>query len=156
MWASNTPMSTAMLYTTEMCIQHIQGSHKQCLSPIGQQHFKCNIVRYLSTKDTNFWTQQPQWADTSATWNDFKNTIQEAYPRSEPTEQNCISNMDALIGATQRIGIRNLAEFSDSYCKFCMIVEYLSSQNRISNREIFMNFLCTLPADLQHKIMFCI
>jgi hypothetical protein len=64
--------------------------------------------------------------------------------------------MDALIGATQRIGICNLAEFSDFYCKFCTIVKYLSSQNRISDREIFMNFLCTLPADLQHKIMFCI
>jgi hypothetical protein len=62
--------------------------------------------------------------------------------------------MDALVGATQHIGIRDLAEFSDFYRKFCMIVKYLSSQNRIGNREISTNFLCALPADLQHKIMF--
>jgi hypothetical protein len=64
--------------------------------------------------------------------------------------------MDVLVGATQHIGIRNLAEFSDFYRKFCTIVEYLSSQKRIGNREISTNFLCALPADLQHKIMFCI
>jgi hypothetical protein len=90
---------------------------------------KCGIVRYLSTEDANFWTQQPQWADASATWNDFKNAIRKAYPGSEPTEQNHISNMDALVGATQCISIRDLAEFSDFYHKFCTIVKYLSSQN---------------------------
>jgi hypothetical protein len=62
--------------------------------------------------------------------------------------------MDALVGATQRIGIRNLAEFSDFYRKFCTIVEYLSSQNRIGDREISIQFIRTLPADLQNKIMF--
>jgi hypothetical protein len=62
--------------------------------------------------------------------------------------------MDALIGATQCIGIHDLAEFSDFYRKFCTIVEYLSSQNRIGDREISTNFIRTLPADLQHKIMF--
>jgi hypothetical protein len=56
--------------------------------------------------------------------------------------------MDALVGAMQRIGIRNLAEFSDFYCKFCTIVEYLSSQNRIGDREISTNFIRTLLADL--------
>jgi hypothetical protein len=86
--------------------------------------------------------------------NDFKNTIQKAYPGSEPTERNRISDMDALVGATQRIGIRDLAEFSNFYCKFCTIVEYLSSQNRIGDREISTNFIRALPADLQHKIMF--
>jgi hypothetical protein len=69
--------------------------------------------------------------------------------------RNCISDMDALIGATQRIGICDLAEFSNFYQKFCTIVEYLSSQNRIGNREISTNFICALLADLQHKIMFC-
>jgi hypothetical protein len=64
--------------------------------------------------------------------------------------------MDALIGVTQHIGICDLAEFSHFYCKFCTIVEYLSSQNRISDREISTNFLHALPAGLQHKIMFCI
>jgi hypothetical protein len=62
--------------------------------------------------------------------------------------------MDALVGAMQRIGIRDLAEFSDFYRKFCTIVEYLSSQNRIGDREISTNFIRALPADLQHKIMF--
>jgi hypothetical protein len=79
-----------------------------------------------------------------------------AYPGSEPTERNCISNMEALVSTTQRIGIRDLAEFSDFYRKFCTIVEYLSSQNRIGDREISTNFIHALPADLQHKIMFCI
>jgi hypothetical protein len=124
------------------------------ISQLTKAQKKCDIVRYLSTEDTDFWTQQPQWADASVTWNDFKNAIQKAYPRSKPTEQNRISNMDALVGATQRIGICNLAEFSDFYRKFCTIVEYLSSQNRIGDREISTNFICALPADLQHKIMF--
>jgi hypothetical protein len=62
--------------------------------------------------------------------------------------------MDALVGATQCIGICNLAEFSNFYHKFCTIVKYVSSQNRIGDREISTNFLCALPADLQHKIMF--
>jgi hypothetical protein len=126
------------------------------LSQLTKAQKKRNIVRYLSTEDADFWTQQPQWADASATWNDFKNAIQKAYPGSEPTKRNCISDMDALVGMTQRISIRNLEEFSDFYRKFCTIVEYLSSQNRISDREISTNFLHALPADLQHKIMFCI
>jgi hypothetical protein len=62
--------------------------------------------------------------------------------------------MDALVGATQRIGIHDLAEFSDFYRKFCTIVEYLSSQNRIGDREKSTNFIRALLADLQHKIMF--
>jgi hypothetical protein len=126
------------------------------ISQLTKAQKKHDIVRYLSTKDTNFWTQQPQWADASATWNNFKNTIQKAYPGSEPTKRNHISDMDTLVGAAQCIGICDLAEFSNFYRKFCMIVEYLSSQNRIGNREISTNFLRTLPADLQHKIMFCI
>jgi hypothetical protein len=62
--------------------------------------------------------------------------------------------MDTLVGATQRISICDLTEFSDFYCKFCTIVEYLSSPNRIGDREISTNFIRALPADLQHKIMF--
>jgi hypothetical protein len=124
------------------------------ISQLTEAQKKRDIVRYLSTKDANFWTQRPQWADASATWNDFKNAIRKAYPGSEPTEQNRISDMDTLVGTTQCIGIRDLAKFSNFYRKFCTIVKYLSSQNRIGNREISMNFICTLPADLQHKIMF--
>jgi hypothetical protein len=124
------------------------------ISQLTKAQKKCDIVRYLSTKDANFWTQRPQWADASATWNDFKNAIQKAYPGSEPTERNCISDMDALISATQRISIRDLAKFSDFYCKFCTIVKYLSSQNHISDREISTNFIRALLANLQHKIMF--
>jgi hypothetical protein len=124
------------------------------ISQLTKAQKKRDIVRYLSTEDADFWTQQPQWADASATWNDFKNTIRKAYPGSEPTERNRISDMDALVSATQRISIRDLTEFSDFYHKFCTIVEYLSSQNRIGDREISMNFLCALLADLQHKIMF--
>jgi hypothetical protein len=126
------------------------------ISQLTEAQKKCNIVRYLSTEDADFWTQQPQWADASATWNDFKNAIRKAYPGSEPTERNRISDMDALIGVTQRISIRNLTEFSDFNRKFCTIVEYLSSQSHIGNREISTNFLRALLADLQHKIMFCI
>jgi hypothetical protein len=62
--------------------------------------------------------------------------------------------MDALVGATQHIGICDLAEFSKFYCKFCTIVKYLSNQNCIGDWEISTNFLCTLLVDLQHKIMF--
>jgi hypothetical protein len=62
--------------------------------------------------------------------------------------------MDALASETQCISIRDLAEFSGFYHKFCTIVKYLSSQNRIGNREISTNFLHALLADLQHKIMF--
>jgi hypothetical protein len=124
------------------------------ISQLTEAQKKRDIVRYLSTKDADFWTQRPQWADASAMWNDFKNTIQKAYPRSEPTERNHISDMDAPVGTTQRIGIRHLAEFSDFYHTFCTIVKYLSSQNRIGDREISTNFLHALPADLQHKIMF--
>jgi hypothetical protein len=45
------------------------------ISQLTKAQKKRNIVRYLSTKDTDFWTQQPQWADASVTWNNFKNTI---------------------------------------------------------------------------------
>jgi hypothetical protein len=124
------------------------------ISQLAKAQKKHDIVRYLSTKDADFWTQQPQWADASVTWNNFKNAIQKAYPGCKPTEQNCISNMDALVSAMQHISIHDLAEFSDFYCMFCTIVEYLSSQNRISDREISTNFLCALLADVQHKIMF--
>jgi hypothetical protein len=62
--------------------------------------------------------------------------------------------MDALVGAMQHISICDLAEFSEFYCKFCTIVEYLSNQNHISNWEISTNFLCALLVNLQHKIMF--
>jgi hypothetical protein len=64
--------------------------------------------------------------------------------------------MDALVGTMQRISIHDLAEFSDFYRKFCTIIEYLSSQNCIGDREISTNFLRALLADHQHKIMFCI
>jgi hypothetical protein len=55
------------------------------ISQLTKAQKKRNIVRYLSTEDADFWTQQPQWADASATWNDFKNAIRKAYPGSEPT-----------------------------------------------------------------------
>jgi hypothetical protein len=57
--------SMAVLYTTEMCIQHIQGSHKQHLSPIGRQHFAntCSIHQsYLVTQRSSidFADHQPR------------------------------------------------------------------------------------------------
>jgi hypothetical protein len=62
--------------------------------------------------------------------------------------------MDALVGATQHIGIHNLGEFSEFYRKFCTIVEYLAKQNCIGARKIATNFLRALPVDLQQKIIF--
>jgi hypothetical protein len=98
--------------------------------------------------------QRPEWADALATWAKFKTVIQKAYPGSEANKQTCISDMDALVGATQHIGIHDLGEFSEFYCKFCTIVEYLAKQNHIGACKTATNFLHALPADLQQKIIF--
>jgi hypothetical protein len=98
--------------------------------------------------------QRPEWADTLATWPEFKMAIQKAYPGSEANKRTCISDMETLVGATQHIGIHNLGELSEFYRKFCTIVEYLAKQNRIGTRKIATNFLHTLPVDLQQKIIF--
>lgn len=123
------------------------------ISGLGEPEMKQNIVRYLSTEEADFWKQQPEW-QSNATWLEFKTVIFKAYPGSEATDRTRISDMDALVGATQRIGIHTLAEFSEFYRKFSTIVVYLQAQNRIGNREISTNFLRALPADLQHKIIF--
>jgi hypothetical protein len=98
--------------------------------------------------------QRPEWADALATWAEFKTAIRKAYPGSEANKRTRISDMDTLVGATQRIGIHDLGEFSEFYRKFCTIIEYLAKQNCIGACEIATNFLCALPADLQQKIIF--
>jgi hypothetical protein len=98
--------------------------------------------------------QRPEWADALATWAKFKTVIQKAYPSSEANKQTHISDMDTLVSATQHISIHNLREFCKFYCKFCTIIEYLAKQNRIGTCKIATNFLHTLPADFQQKIIF--
>jgi hypothetical protein len=125
------------------------------ISGLGDPEKKKDIVQYLSTEEADFWKQQAEW-QSNATFLKFKEVIFKAYPGSEATDRTCISDMDALVGATQHIGIHTLAEFSEFYRKFSTIIVYLKAQNRIGNREISTNFLRALPADLQHKINFCI
>jgi hypothetical protein len=125
------------------------------ISGLGDPEKKKDIVWYLSTEEADFWKQQAEW-QSNATSLEFKEVIFKAYPGSEATDRTRISDMDALVGATQCISIHTLAEFSEFYRKFSMIVVYLKAQNCIGNREISTNFLRARPANLQHKINFCI
>jgi hypothetical protein len=45
------------------------------ISQLNEAQKKRNIVQYLSIKQADFWMQRLQWADTSATWAEFKSAI---------------------------------------------------------------------------------
>jgi hypothetical protein len=57
------------------------------ISQLDEAQKKRDVVRYLSIEQADFWMQRPEWADTLATWAEFKTAIQKHTPVQKQTSE---------------------------------------------------------------------
>ncbi|KAF7306229.1 hypothetical protein MIND_00413500 [Mycena indigotica] len=93
-----------------------------------------NAPRFDSAKP-HLWESLTEFNDAAKTYEDFKASVVKLYPGSDTDRKFAMSDLDALIGETGRMGILSRADYGEFYRKFVLITAHLITKNRLSSAE---------------------
>ncbi|KAF7297477.1 hypothetical protein MIND_00981500 [Mycena indigotica] len=96
---------------------------------------KQHATRFLSVDDQDLWESLAEFNDATKTYEDFKAAVVKLYPGSDTDRKFAMSDLDALIGETGRMGILSRADYGEFYRKFVLITAHLITKNRLSSAE---------------------
>jgi len=93
------------------------------------------VLKYVEMELEEIWERYPEYKDANKTYKDFKQAIFDHYPNSTGDYMYSLADLDSLIGARLRIGIRTVEELSEFHNQFEAITSWLLEKDHISQKE---------------------
>ncbi|OBZ76657.1 hypothetical protein A0H81_03899 [Grifola frondosa] len=107
--------------------------------------------RYVDIDEANLWMSLTEFnpPDTFAA---FKAAVITLYPGSDGERLYSVTDLDCIVGARTCLGIQNLANLAEYYCKFYAVSSFLIKKQRISKTEQCRTFRRGIPDPLWTRI----
>jgi len=84
---------------------------------------KAQACRYVDIDESELWQALPDY--TLKTYEDWKKAVLALYPGVTEDCKWSMADLDQLLRSTSHMGIMNLEEYAEYYCKFFTITQFL-------------------------------
>jgi hypothetical protein len=92
--------------------------------------------RYIDIDMADLWVGLPGYnATKNVTWTNYKKEITKLYPGADLERRYEVSDLDKVIGATVRQGIRNRQDWGDYFREYKVISSYLKGKIGLENKK---------------------
>ncbi|KZV59476.1 hypothetical protein PENSPDRAFT_595385 [Peniophora sp. CONT] len=124
---------------------------KQC-GITDDKEMKEHATRLAPISEVDEWEELPEFSEATKTFADFKKAVTKLYPGANEESMYDLQDLDQLVGARARLGMRSLLEYNEFERKFNHIAKYLEKHNKLTPREKKLSFARGFPPELWEKI----
>ena len=96
---------------------------------------KQHTLQFLDCNTAELWEILPEFANVTASYQKFVDTMYKLYPGSDTERCWSIGDMERLVGEALRVGISSLANFGKYHREFIAMTTFLIAKNHISATE---------------------
>ena len=124
------------------------------LQVVDDKEMKEHALWFISCDTMELWEILPEFANMTAPYQKFVNTVYQLYPGSNVEQHWLIADMDKLVGETLRTGISSLASLGKYYRDFITITTFLIAKNHLAAPEQSCAFTHGLPPELWSQVSY--
>ena len=96
---------------------------------------KQHALWFVDCDTAELWEILPEFADTTASYQQFVDAVYKLYPGSDAERRWSIGDMEKLVGEASRVGISSLADLGKYHRVFIAMTTFLITKNHISAAE---------------------
>ena len=115
---------------------------------------KGHALRFVDYDTAELWEILPEFADTTALYRKFVDTVCQLYPGSNAEQHWLIADMETLVRDTLRSGISSLTDLGKYYRDFVTITMFSITKNHLTAAEQSHTFAHAFPSELWSQVSY--
>ncbi|KAJ7029607.1 hypothetical protein C8F04DRAFT_879081, partial [Mycena alexandri] len=110
---------------------------------------KLHTTRFLGLDDQDLWESVPEFADTSASFEQFTAAIFRLYPEADPNRRHNIPELKRLAAEFSITQLPSRTQLAEFYRRFYSIAAFLRAKQHLTEHEQSRIFCGAIPTSLR-------
>ncbi|KAJ7037746.1 hypothetical protein C8F04DRAFT_1256623 [Mycena alexandri] len=110
---------------------------------------KLHTTRFLGLDDQDLWESVPEFADTSASFEQFTAAIFQLYPEADPSRRHNIPELKRLAAEFSITQLPSRTQLAEFYRRFYSIAAFLRAKQHLTEHEQSRIFCGAIPTSLR-------